>query len=135
MVKKDADTTISLSVGREEVFAKGRLSFPVLPALLSPLLHSLYSVRELQKVILWQAYWHLPAGINASQYSHLKYFPSVDAYNNYYDIVVYICDFGPSLVWKQLLLVARSCWLVIFEQTTAKRSQLGAEIFEQSPCI
>ena len=34
------------------------------------------------------------AGIPASQYSHLKYFPSVDAYNDYYDIVVDICDIG-----------------------------------------
>jgi hypothetical protein len=33
-----------------------------------------------------------PAGIAASQYSHVKYFPNQDAYNEYYDFVVDICD-------------------------------------------
>ncbi len=36
----------------------------------------------------------LPAGIVASQYSHLKYSPSTDAYTDYYYIVLDICDVG-----------------------------------------
>ncbi len=35
-----------------------------------------------------------PAGIAASQYLHVKYFPNQDAYNEYYDFVVDICDIG-----------------------------------------
>jgi hypothetical protein len=35
-----------------------------------------------------------PAGIAASQYSHVKYFPNQNAYSEYYDLVVDICDFG-----------------------------------------
>ncbi len=34
------------------------------------------------------------AGIAASQYSHVKYFPNQDADNEYYDFVVDICDIG-----------------------------------------
>jgi hypothetical protein len=33
-----------------------------------------------------------PADKAASQYSHLKYFPNADAYNDYTEIVVDICD-------------------------------------------
>jgi hypothetical protein len=36
--------------------------------------------------ILW------PAGIAASKYSHVKYFPNQDVYSEYYDFVVDICD-------------------------------------------
>jgi hypothetical protein len=39
-------------------------------------------------VILW------PGGITASQYSHVEYFPNQDAYSEYYDFVVDICDIG-----------------------------------------
>ena len=35
-----------------------------------------------------------PAGIAAASYTHIKQFPSTDAYNDYYDIVVDICDIG-----------------------------------------
>ncbi len=35
-----------------------------------------------------------PAGIAASQCSHVKYFPNQDAYNEYYDFVVDIGDIG-----------------------------------------
>jgi hypothetical protein len=36
----------------------------------------------------------LPAGIEASQYSHVSRFPNQAAYNEYYDYVVDICDIG-----------------------------------------
>ncbi len=36
----------------------------------------------------------LPAGIAASQYSHVSRFPNQAAYNEYYDSVVDICDIG-----------------------------------------
>jgi hypothetical protein len=35
-----------------------------------------------------------PAGIAASQYYHVKHFPNQDAYNEYYDYLVDICDIG-----------------------------------------
>jgi hypothetical protein len=35
-----------------------------------------------------------PTSIAASQYSHVKYFPNQDAYGEYYDFVVDICDIG-----------------------------------------
>jgi hypothetical protein len=35
-----------------------------------------------------------PAGIAALQYSHVRYFPSQDAYSEYYDFLLSICDIG-----------------------------------------
>jgi hypothetical protein len=35
-----------------------------------------------------------PAGISALQYSHVKYFPNHDAFGEYYDFVIDICDIG-----------------------------------------
>ena len=39
-------------------------------------------------MILW------PGGITASQYSHVEYFANQDAYSEYYDFVVDVCDIG-----------------------------------------
>jgi hypothetical protein len=36
----------------------------------------------------------LPAGIAASQYSHVLRSPNLEAYNEYYDYVVDLCDIG-----------------------------------------
>jgi hypothetical protein len=45
----------------------------------------LYSLRCSVPLTQW------PANIAALQYSHLEYFPSADAYHDFYDIVVDIC--------------------------------------------
>ncbi len=56
-----------------------------------------------------------PAGIAASQYSHVKYIPNQDAVSEYYDFVVDICDIGVEsfATRAQTMLVdpsARALW-------------------------